>query len=91
LFWFVSAIVAWDVWGIEPVSGGWLAVAIVAAALIRAPGDGLSGPIDMSEEAADLHPVGAGGQVWPAPTPPRPSRERHHVDIGVDSERQYAS
>ncbi len=64
IMWFVLAVVPWDAWGL-PVSGGWVAVAIVAAALLRSSGDALSGPGDLSDAAADLHPTGAGGQVWP--------------------------
>ena len=67
LFWFVSAIVAWDLWGLLPVSGGWVAMAIVAAALLRSRDEDLCGPVDLSDEAADLHPVGAGRLVWPGP------------------------
>jgi len=69
VFWFVLAVVPWDAWGL-PVSGGWVAVAIVAAALLRSSGDALSGPGDLSQAAADLHPAGADGQVWPGPRPP---------------------
>lgn len=69
VFWFVLAVVPWDAWGL-PVSGGWVAVAIVAATLLRSSGDALSGPVNLSEAAADLHPAGAGGQVWPGPRPP---------------------
>lgn len=65
IFWFVSAIVAWDVWGLLPVSGGWVAVVIVAAALLHSTNEDLCGPLDLTEEAADLHPAGAGAQVWP--------------------------
>jgi hypothetical protein len=78
IFWFVSAIVAWDIWGLLPVSGGWVAVAIVAAALIHSSDDDLSGPVDLTEEAADLHPAGAGRQVWPGPI----------VSIGSDTPNQ---
>jgi hypothetical protein len=65
IFWFVSAIVAWDVWGVLPVSGGWVAVLIVAAALLHSTEEDLRGPLDLTEEAADLHPGGAGAQIWP--------------------------
>lgn len=68
IFWFVLAIVPWNAW-VLPVAGGWVAVAIVAAALLRSGGEDLSGPADLSETAADLHPVGAGGQIWPGPRP----------------------
>ena len=68
-FWFVSAIVAWDVWGFAPVSGGWVAVVIVAAVLLRSRDKDLSAPHELSEEAADVHPAGARGQVWPDRTP----------------------
>jgi hypothetical protein len=66
LFWFVSAIVAWDAWGV-PVSGGWLAVLIVAIALVRSREPDLAAPLDMPPAAADLHPASAGGEVWPEP------------------------
>lgn len=66
LFWFVSAIVAWDAWGI-PVSGGWIAVGIVAAALIQSGGADLLAPADISPAASDLHPAGAGKPIWPDP------------------------
>jgi hypothetical protein len=75
LFWFVLAVVPWDAWSV-PVSGGWVAVAVVAAALLRSRGDGLAVPHDLSEGAADLHPAGAGGLIWPGPAPgdePRPA------------------
>jgi hypothetical protein len=65
VFWFVWAIVAWDVWGVVPVSGGWVALIIVAAALLHSTGEDLRGPVDLTEEAADLHPAGAGAQIWP--------------------------
>jgi hypothetical protein len=71
IFWFVLAVVPWDAWGL-PVSGGWLAVAIVAAALLRSSGDALTGPGHLSEAAADLHPAGADGQVWPDRAPGSP-------------------
>jgi glycosyl transferase family 87 len=64
IFWFALALVPWDAW-LLPISGGWVAVAIVAAALRRSTGEALSGQGDFSDAAADLHP-GAGGQVWPA-------------------------
>jgi hypothetical protein len=64
-FWFVSGIVAFDVWGFAPVSGGWVAMAIVATVLLRSRNEDLSAPVEMSEAAADLHPVGAGRKLWP--------------------------
>jgi hypothetical protein len=67
ILWFAVAVVPWDVWGLLPVSGAWVAMAIVAAVLIRSRGENLTGPVDLTEEAADLHPAGAGGQVWPVP------------------------
>jgi Glycosyltransferase family 87 len=69
ILWFALAVVPWDVWGVLPISGGWVAMAIVAVALIRARSENLTGPVDLTEEAADLHPSGAGGQVWPVPEP----------------------
>jgi uncharacterized membrane protein (UPF0136 family) len=67
ILWFALALVPWDVWGVLPLSGAWVAIAIVAVALIRSRNENLTGPADLSAEAADLHPAGAGGQVWPVP------------------------
>jgi len=69
ILWFVFAIVPWTAW-LLPFPAAWLAVAIVAVALVRRSGDELSTPAAMSEAATDLHPGGVNGQVWPAVTPP---------------------
>jgi hypothetical protein len=44
----------------DPVSGGWIAVLIVAIALIRSREANLAAPLDMPATAADLHPPAPG-------------------------------
>lgn len=68
MFWFVLALFPWGVWGL-PIPAAWVAVAIVAGALLRSTGEDLRKPGAMSEEAADLHPVGRSLQIWPAGGP----------------------
>ena len=55
VIWFVFAIVPWTAW-LVPFPAAWLAVVIVAVALIRSSGDDLSTPLGVSDGAGDLHP-----------------------------------
>ena len=68
VIWFVFAIVPWTAW-LVPFPAAWLAVVIVAVALIRSSGDDLSTPLGVSDGAGDLHPGGVGNHVWTAPGP----------------------
>ena len=59
LLWFTLGVGPWSV-------GSWITMGVVGLALLRARGNDLWIPSDLSTERADLHPAGRLAQVWPA-------------------------
>ena len=58
LLWFTLGVGPWRL-------GAWITMAVVGLALLRASGNDLRSPSDLSRDRADLHPAGRFGQVWP--------------------------
>ena len=58
LLWFTLGVGPWRF-------GAWITMAVVGLALLRASGNDLRSPSDLSRDRADLHPAGRFGQVWP--------------------------
>jgi hypothetical protein len=72
---FLGPELLWFFLGLGPWSNGriqsaWLAMGMVAIALLVARRDDLRLPSDLSPSRADLHPAAQTGQVWPDPPPP---------------------
>jgi hypothetical protein len=72
LLWFFLGLGPWSNWRFQ---SAWLAMGMVAIALLVARRDDLRLPSDLSPSRADLHPAARTGQVWPDPSPP-PSGSR---------------
>jgi hypothetical protein len=68
LLWFTLGVGPWKL-------GSYATIAIVGLALLRAVGNDLRTPSDLSRERADLHPAGRFGQIWPEWPPGRPSED----------------
>jgi hypothetical protein len=65
VIWFVLGVGPWIGAGVS----AWVAIAIVAAALIVAKGDDLAVPSDRTGAEDDLHPAGSARVVWPGAGP----------------------
>jgi len=61
LLWFVLRLAPWWI----GFYSGWLAIGLVGLVLLVRRGNDLRLPNDLSPARADLHPLGAIGQVWP--------------------------
>jgi hypothetical protein len=71
LLWFVLGLGPWRI----GIPSAWLAMGLVGLALLVRRGNDLRLPNDLSPARADLHPLGAMGQVWP--------READDLDVDV--------
>jgi len=88
LLWFTLGIMPWYAWGTR-VWGSWVALAVVSASLLLSRRAGLSAPEWMTPDLADVHPIEAGGHVWPLPrhdaTADRRAAERSTDGSAVDA------